>query len=149
VQERMSGKGSLLTKPSRPLGTSLAWRTLFWVYMTIGQVSFMWEAWHMIKYHSITDWRATIHLSTLCPESLQTFLRVRYEQEAVEGTPAHGLNILEFQLALLPSSLLTEMSNWSLLSRTFPSAYKRNDRSSLWFYLEKLIASVFSYSRAT
>lgn len=30
LQEEMSGKRSLLAKPSRPLGTSLAWRTLFW-----------------------------------------------------------------------------------------------------------------------
>jgi hypothetical protein len=29
LQGEMSGKGSLLAKPSRPLGTSLAWRTLF------------------------------------------------------------------------------------------------------------------------
>ena len=29
LQEGMSGKGSLLAKPSGPLGTSLAWRTLF------------------------------------------------------------------------------------------------------------------------
>jgi hypothetical protein len=31
----MSGKGSLLAKPPEPLGTSLAWRTLFWAYMTV------------------------------------------------------------------------------------------------------------------
>jgi len=31
----MSGKGSLLTKPSGPLGTSLAWRILFWAYITM------------------------------------------------------------------------------------------------------------------
>jgi hypothetical protein len=30
LQGRMSGKGSLLVKPSGPLGTSLARRTLFW-----------------------------------------------------------------------------------------------------------------------
>jgi hypothetical protein len=35
----MSGKGSLLAKPSRLLGTSLAWRTLFWAYVTIGHVA--------------------------------------------------------------------------------------------------------------
>lgn len=64
-----------------------------------------------IKYHPVADWRATNHLLALYPESLKTFLRVRYRQEMVEGTPAHGLNILEFQLAQLPSSLLTEMSN--------------------------------------
>lgn len=29
VQERMSGKGSLLAKSSGPLGTLIAWRTLF------------------------------------------------------------------------------------------------------------------------
>lgn len=40
------------------------------------------------------------------------------------------LNTVQFLLAPAPSSLLTEMFNWSLLSRTFPSAYKRNDRSS-------------------
>ena len=41
LQGEMSGKGSLLAKPSRPLGTSLAWRTLFWAYVTIGHVSFL------------------------------------------------------------------------------------------------------------
>jgi hypothetical protein len=35
----MSGKGSLLTKLPGPLGTSLAWRTLFWAYMTTGHIS--------------------------------------------------------------------------------------------------------------
>jgi hypothetical protein len=42
VQEGMSEKGSLLAKPSGPLGTSLVWRTLFWAYMTIGHVFLMW-----------------------------------------------------------------------------------------------------------
>jgi hypothetical protein len=36
----MSGKGSLLAKPSRPLGTSLAWRSLSCSYMTTGHISF-------------------------------------------------------------------------------------------------------------
>ena len=31
----MSGQGSLWLKPSGPLGTSLAWRTLFWAHVTI------------------------------------------------------------------------------------------------------------------
>ena len=35
----MSGKGSLLAKPSGPLGTSLAWTTLFWAYMALGHIS--------------------------------------------------------------------------------------------------------------
>jgi hypothetical protein len=35
LQGGMSGKGSLLAKPSRPLGTSLAWRTLSWAYVTV------------------------------------------------------------------------------------------------------------------
>jgi hypothetical protein len=35
----MSGKGSLLAKPSGPVGTSLAWRTLFCAYMTTDQAS--------------------------------------------------------------------------------------------------------------
>ena len=39
LQGEMSGKESLLTKPSGPLGTSLALRTLFWAYMTTGHVS--------------------------------------------------------------------------------------------------------------
>ena len=34
LQGGMSGKGSLLAKPSGPLGTLLAWRTLFWAYLT-------------------------------------------------------------------------------------------------------------------
>ena len=41
LQGEMSGKGNLLAKISRPLGTSLAWRTLFWASMTIGRVSLM------------------------------------------------------------------------------------------------------------
>ena len=39
LQGGISGKGSLLSKPSRPLGTSLAQRTLFWAYMNAGRVS--------------------------------------------------------------------------------------------------------------
>jgi hypothetical protein len=35
----MSGKGSLLAIPWGPLGTFLAWRALFWAYMTTSQVS--------------------------------------------------------------------------------------------------------------
>jgi hypothetical protein len=38
LQRRMSRKGSLLAKPSGMLGTSLAWRTLFWAYVTIGNI---------------------------------------------------------------------------------------------------------------
>lgn len=34
-QGGMSVKGSLMAKPLMPLGTSLAWRTLFWTYLTI------------------------------------------------------------------------------------------------------------------
>ena len=33
LQGGMSGKGNSLDNPSRPLGTSLAWRTLIWAYM--------------------------------------------------------------------------------------------------------------------
>ena len=33
-QGGMSGKGCLLTKPSRPFGTSLAKGSLLWVYVT-------------------------------------------------------------------------------------------------------------------
>ena len=33
LQEGMSGKGSLLAKPSGPLDTSLAWRTLYWAML--------------------------------------------------------------------------------------------------------------------
>jgi hypothetical protein len=39
LQGGMFGKGSLLAKPSGSLVTSLAWRTLFWAYMTTGHVS--------------------------------------------------------------------------------------------------------------
>ena len=35
-QRGMSGKRSLLAKPSGLLGTSLAWRILFWAYMITG-----------------------------------------------------------------------------------------------------------------
>jgi hypothetical protein len=37
--EGMSGKGSLLTKPSGPVGTSLAWRALFWGTTILGSVA--------------------------------------------------------------------------------------------------------------
>jgi hypothetical protein len=40
LQGGRSGKGSLLAKPSGPLSTLLAWRTLFWAYVTTGQVTF-------------------------------------------------------------------------------------------------------------
>jgi hypothetical protein len=41
LQRGISRKGSLLAKPSGPLGTSLAWRTLFGAYATLGLISFM------------------------------------------------------------------------------------------------------------
>ena len=34
LQGGMSGKGSVSAKPSGSLGTLLAWRTLFWAYLT-------------------------------------------------------------------------------------------------------------------
>jgi hypothetical protein len=43
LQGGMSGKGRLLAKPAGPLGTSLAWRTLSWGYVTTGHVSLCWE----------------------------------------------------------------------------------------------------------
>ena len=42
LQEGMSGKRHLLAKPSGPLGTSLAWRTLFWDMWP------RWEVWSSI-----------------------------------------------------------------------------------------------------
>ncbi|EDL30679.1 mCG148064 [Mus musculus] len=41
LQGVMSGKGSLLAKPSGPGGTSLTWRTLFLAFVTTSFVSFM------------------------------------------------------------------------------------------------------------
>lgn len=41
LQGGVSGKGSLLAKPSGLLGTLLAWRTLFRTYLTIGHVLLM------------------------------------------------------------------------------------------------------------
>ena len=49
----MSGKGSLLAKLSGPLGTSLAWRTVFWAYVTTEHISFMWGTWHMFQARSL------------------------------------------------------------------------------------------------
>jgi hypothetical protein len=40
LQGGASGKESLLAKPSRPLGTSLAWRALSWPYLSTGHISF-------------------------------------------------------------------------------------------------------------
>lgn len=42
LREGVFRRGSLLAKPSGPLGTSLPWRTLSWAYMTL-----RWEVWHM------------------------------------------------------------------------------------------------------
>jgi hypothetical protein len=39
LQGGMSGKGNSLDNPSRPLGTSLAWRTLIWAYMSTGHIT--------------------------------------------------------------------------------------------------------------
>ena len=39
----MSRKGSLLANSSGPLGTSLAWRTLFWAYVTTSHISLCWK----------------------------------------------------------------------------------------------------------
>ena len=38
LQEGMSGKGFLLAKPSGPLDTASAWRTLFWACVTFPYV---------------------------------------------------------------------------------------------------------------
>lgn len=40
LQGGASGKENLLTTPSGPFGTSLAWRSLSWAYVTTGHVSF-------------------------------------------------------------------------------------------------------------
>ena len=45
LQGEMSEKGSLLAKPSGTTGTSLAWRTWIWAYMTARFL--MWGGWHM------------------------------------------------------------------------------------------------------
>ena len=49
LQGGMSGKGSLLTKPSGPLVTSIVWRTLFWAYITTNHVSLCGECVTLIK----------------------------------------------------------------------------------------------------
>ena len=38
LQGGVAGKGGLMAKPSGPLGTLSAWRTLFWAYVTTGHV---------------------------------------------------------------------------------------------------------------
>ena len=42
-REEISRKGSFLAKLSGPLGTSLAWRTLFWAYVATGHSSLCWK----------------------------------------------------------------------------------------------------------
>ena len=41
LQGGMSEKGSLLAKPSQPLGYLIRTETLFWAYVTPGHISFM------------------------------------------------------------------------------------------------------------
>lgn len=56
LQGRMSGKGSLLAKPSGPLGTALAWRTPFWAYMTAVTFPYV-EVWHMFQARNLSGSR--------------------------------------------------------------------------------------------
>ena len=72
----MSGKGSLLFKTSAPLGTSLAWRTLFWAYVTTGHVSFCEEC-GMCSKPEI--WKVMgSHLSLRCVPTVSLGLNLLY-----------------------------------------------------------------------
>ena len=51
-------RDSLLAKPSGPLGTSLAWRTLFWAYLTTG---------HVIQVRNLTGSRELPTVSGVYP----------------------------------------------------------------------------------
>jgi hypothetical protein len=62
----MFGKGSFLARPAGPFGTSLAWRTLLWVYLTLGHISFMWKAMYEFQVRSLAgSWE--LPKSQVCP----------------------------------------------------------------------------------
>lgn len=130
---------------------SWGWLVLIWIQRRA------WFACHPLGVPLLNAWKVTQHqrsFSRRC-ESACHLIELTIASVLLKFSPEVGrlegvlVNTVEFLLAPVPSSLLTEMFNWSLLSRTFPSAYKRNDCSSLWFYLKKLIAPVFSDSRDT
>jgi hypothetical protein len=107
LQGGMSGKGSLLAKPSGPLGTSLAWRTQFWAYMTTGHVSLCKERDMCFR---LGIWqRAGSHLTLRCvPKSfwvstcstLSNFLAWFYIPH--HSVNRGGLELTEICLPLLP-----------------------------------------------
>lgn len=127
------------------------WLVLIWIQRSA------WFACHPLGVPLLNAWKVTQHqrsFSHRC-ESTRRLIELTIASVLLKFSPEVGrlegvlVNTVGFLLAPAPSSLLIEMFNWSLLSRTFPSAYKRNDCSSLWFYLKKLIAPVFSDSRHT
>jgi hypothetical protein len=72
LQGRMSEKGNLLTEPSGPLVTSLAWRTLFWPYMTTSHMSFCGECGMCVPGQESGIDRGVAYVSgvpTECPRS--------------------------------------------------------------------------------
>jgi hypothetical protein len=72
----MSGKGSLLAKPSWPLGTSLAWRTLSWACMT--QDTFLLHKKHNMYSKSRVWQGAGSHLSLRCVPTVSLGLNLLY-----------------------------------------------------------------------
>lgn len=63
-QGRVCGEGSLLAKPSGPLGTLLAWRALFWACMTIGHITLCEEC-GMCSRPGVWQWAESL-LSLRC-----------------------------------------------------------------------------------
>jgi hypothetical protein len=52
-REECLGRGNLLAKPSGPLGTSLAWRTLFWALCDHRTRFLMEEVWHAFQARNL------------------------------------------------------------------------------------------------
>lgn len=89
----MSGKGSLLAKPS---GTSLAWKTLFWAYVTIEHVVIIF---FLCEEHGTGSrlgiWQGMkCQVSGICPVSLQVSVySILNSLEWFYSQTVHGMSV--------------------------------------------------------
>jgi len=70
LQGGMCGKGSLLVKPSGSLGTSVAWRTLFWAYRLLVMFPYVRSVAH-VPGQAFGREQGVAQVSGVCPLSLQ------------------------------------------------------------------------------
>ena len=87
LQGGMSGKGNSMAKPSVFLGTSLAWGTLFWAYVTTCHVSYVGRLTHVPSQESGRE-QGTTTISGVYPVFLVSQTHSAH-QASWHGLPSH------------------------------------------------------------